>query len=477
MLTGTMCFAALSCAAVSLPPCPVSRGVIVGFEPVLTREGACAILDRHGLELLEHDWAGAPGLALARVRTPECGGAIIAAGILSRTSGEGIRFAEPDWIIAGRAGAVPSDPAFNRSWGLDNTGQFGGTPGWDMDAPEAWDITFGDPAIVVLVIDTGVQLDHPDLNIAGGFDATGEIGEGAPGSPVNQFDSHGTAVAGCISGLADNALGSVGIAPRCRVASARAFISTDAFGAWISQVSWTIAALEWGRAIGARVSNNSNSYGFESQAIAEAYAAAREAGMIHFVSAGNGGAGSSISYPASLPSVLAIAAATPQGGPAGFSSAGPEMFLCAPGVSIYTTDRTGAEGYFARDHGLVDGTSFACAFAAGAAALAIAHSPGLVPAEVEELLLATARDTAGLGFDHSTGWGFASAFAALRAICPLGAACTGDATGDRRTDFGDLTLVLERWNQTGPAGDLDGDGTVGGSDLTLVLGDWGCGAV
>ncbi|MFM6269808.1 MAG: S8 family serine peptidase, partial [Dolichospermum sp.] len=75
------------------------------------------------------------------------------------------KYIEPDYIVTlgATSQAFPNDPSFNQLWGLHNTGQNGGTPDADIDAPEAWDIQTGNPNLVIGVIDTGVDYNHPDL--------------------------------------------------------------------------------------------------------------------------------------------------------------------------------------------------------------------------------------------------------------------------------------------------------------------------
>src|SRR5262249_17250609 len=123
-----------------------------------------------------------------------------------------VLWAEPDMVFTGKGDLLPNDPLFNQCWGLHNTGQSGGTADEDMDAREAWDYTIGSSSIVVVVIDVGVQQNHPDINQRAGMDFTSDGGDGGP---VNSFDNHGTAVAGCITAKINNALGVVGIAPGC----------------------------------------------------------------------------------------------------------------------------------------------------------------------------------------------------------------------------------------------------------------------
>src|SRR6202008_1299533 len=101
-------------------------------------------------------------------------------------------YAEPDVIFTGRASLIPNDPGFTSCWGIHNTGQSGGIADMDMDGPEAWDTTIGDPSIIVAIIDVGAQQNHPDIHqLTPGFDAAGQNGGGGP---VTTCDDHGTAV-------------------------------------------------------------------------------------------------------------------------------------------------------------------------------------------------------------------------------------------------------------------------------------------
>jgi subtilisin family serine protease len=75
-----------------------------------------------------------------------------------------VAYAEPDYIVHHQSTPVfPDDPSFDQQWHLHNTGQTGGTSDADIDAPEAWGVTTGSPAVVVAVIDSGMDLTHPDL--------------------------------------------------------------------------------------------------------------------------------------------------------------------------------------------------------------------------------------------------------------------------------------------------------------------------
>ncbi len=327
-----------------------------------------------------------------------------------------VRFCEPDMVFTGRGDAIPNDPGFSQCWGLRNTGQFGGLVDFDMDVSEAWDITTGSASIKVVVIDVGVQQDHPDLNQVPGTDTS--FAPGVNGGPNNACDNHGTAVAGCVTGIINNALGTCGVAPGCKVASARTFVSNvPCDGGWSSGVGETLNTLNWAASIGARVTNNSNYYGFQSSAISDLYTSTRAGGMVHFASAGNDASGT-ITYPSSIPSVNSVAALASNGTRASFSNFGPGLDFSAPGQTIYSTDRTGSAGYYAGDYGAVDGTSFASPYASGVAALILSQTPSLTASQVEGLMQSTGTDLGSAGYDTGFGWGMPNAYTALTGTPP-----------------------------------------------------------
>lgn len=363
----------------------------------------------------------------------------------------GVAFAEPDMVFTGGSLYTPNDPYFSQLWGIRNEGQTGGVPGVDMDGDLAWNISIGDASIVTVVIDTGVDQNHPDLHQLPGIDF---IGGDREGGPVNECDNHGTPVAGCIAGKIDNNRGIVGIAPGTLVISARTFESSmDCNGSWTTMTSATVDALDFAVVSGARVTNNSNWYGFTSSAIAAAYSASREAGVIHFASAGNN-AQRSITYPASLPTVIAVGAINKHGNKASFSNYGPGLFLTAPGVEILTTDRRGMPGWSMGDYVSASGTSFASPYAAGVAALVISVNPTLTVAKIERIMAETATDYGDTGWDEFYGWGQVNAHAAVEAAFAM-AKCPYDlAQPYGLLDLSDLVAFVLAFLDDSPIADF-----------------------
>lgn len=393
-------------------PIIITPEILVGFHDGVSSAGAESILGgATAATIVDRHWANMRGVY--RLRHASRNGFEVLAAANALAERPEVRFAEPDVIFTGRSTLMPNDPGFTGDylWGLHNTFE-----DVDLDAPEAWNLTTGDASVLVAVIDTGVQQNHPDLHLTAGTDTTDD-GPGN-GGPVNEFDNHGTMVAGCISAIINNALGTVGIAPGCRVASIRAMKAQNAEGAWSTKTSWTVNAFSWAQSQGARITNNSNGYDISSSftnAVTQKYNETRANGMVHFSSAGNEGV-AVLPFPANISSVNAVGAVDPSGGHSFFSNTGEEMAFAAPGVSIYTTDRTGGDGLGLGDYATSAGTSFSSPYTAGVAALLLSYKPSLTADQVEEAMQQSCVDLGQPGRDSYFGWGLVNAYSALLTI-------------------------------------------------------------
>ena len=422
-------------------PVVITPDILVGFRPEIDALRAEAILgEMQAGVILDRNWGNMQGAY--RLRHASKSGFDVLATANALAQRPEIMYAEPDVIFTGGSSFIPNDPGFLDCWGLHNTGQFGGIVDMDMDVPEAWDIITGDPSIKVVIIDTGVQQDHPDINQISGFDST-EEGPG-DGGPVNACDNHGTPVAGCVTATINNDLGTVGVAPGCVSTSARTFIATmDCSGSWNSQPSWTVDSLAWAESIGARVTNNSSFYGFTSSAITNKYAETRRAGMVHFSVASNDSI-PVVTYPGNLPSVNAVAALDPDGTLTDFSNWGDGLAFSAPGIDVLTTDRTGFDGWVSGDFVFAAGTSFASPYSAGIAALILSLNPALNACEVEHIMEQSSVDLGDPGYDTTYGWGFVNAREALLYVQNLGGGgvpecqCAVPASAVENPSMGDI---------------------------------------
>jgi len=448
-------------------PVIVTADILVGFDRTLDPSRAEAILTGSGAgSILDRDWAGMK--RTYRLRSVSRNGFTVleAANALARRPE--VTFAEPDMMVTGRTELIPNDPYFPYLWGLHNDGTFPisctAVADFDMDGPEAWDVTIGDPSILVAVLDSGIQLNHPDLNLyTFGFDATGQAGGGGP---VNACDNHGTWVAGCLSGIINNNLGIVGVAPGVKSASARIVVlNLPCDGTGVISASWVVDALAWAESIGARITNSSWYRNTPSSAIDQKFADTRAAGILHFAAAGNN-ASSTLVYPASLPSINAVAALEPCGQRAPFSNFGVGLDFSAPGY-VLSTDRTGADGgndgvndglclpagilgcdsdadcpagsacvLVTRDYAWVAGTSFASPYAAGVAALLLSLHPSLTADHLAYALKKSAMDLGTAGYDTSYGWGFVNAANILQ---PESLVTPGEGADLQVTSFDPIT--------------------------------------
>lgn len=296
-----------------------------------------------------------------------------------------VEYAEPNYIL--RVALVSNDPGFPQLWGLNNTGQTGGTVDADIDAPEAWDI-IRNSTHVVGVIDTGIDYTHEDLaanmwtnpeEIPGnGIDDDGNgfiddvYGWDFINNDNDPFDDHGhgTHVAGTIAAVGDNGVGVVGVNWQVKVAAIK-FLSAGGSGTTADAVK----AIQYANQMGFAITNNSWGGGGFSQALYDAIAAANAAGHLFVAAAGNSGVNADVSpmYPAAydLPNIISVAATDHNDLKASFSNYGvASVDLGAPGVNIYSTVPTGScslcdpSGYK-----LLSGTSMASPHVAGALAL------------------------------------------------------------------------------------------------------------
>lgn len=286
---------------------------------------------------------------------------------------------------------IPNDPQFGALWNLDNTGQTGGTPDADIDAPEAWDLSTGDPNWVVAVLDTGVDYTHPDLAAnmwRNEPECAGSVGVDDDGNGfvddchgIDTFDDdadpmdlsgHGTHVTGILGAVGQNALGVVGVAFRVQIMACR-FLGPEG-----GTIADAIACLDYvllmkQRGVNVIATNNSWGGGGFSQALKDAIAAQMNAGLLFVAAAGNAGSNNDFFpfYPASffLPNLLAVAATDDRDAMAGFSQFGAHsVHLGAPGVNIWSTLPGG-------DWAALSGTSMATPHVTGLAVLLKAQDP------------------------------------------------------------------------------------------------------
>jgi subtilisin family serine protease len=274
---------------------------------------------------------------------------------------------------------------------------------WNIDRVDAeisWGISTGDP-VKVGVIDTGIDLSHPDIksNIKGGYNAI------YPWKSPNDDNGHGTHVAGIIAAL-NNSIGVVGVGPNIDLYAIKVLNASGS--GYLSDV---IEGLDWAVTHGMQIVNMSLGTSQNVQSFHDAIVSAYNAGVVIVAAAGN--SGGAVSYPAAYPEVIAVSATDQNNQIASFSSRGPEVDLAAPGVNIYST-------YKGKSYATLSGTSMATPHVTGAAALVIdtkkcdLNSDNIcTPAEVQQRLEQTAIDLGDPGKDNLYGYGLVNVYQAL----------------------------------------------------------------
>ncbi len=352
-------------------------GVIPGKYIVVLKPGAdrAAVAARHAVQPdfvythALHGFAGTvPDARLARlVKDPD------------------VAYVEPDQVatIVGKPGTKPPPPSPSQTipTGVKRIG---------LSAINA-------SGIGIAIIDTGIDLTHPDLNVVGNTTFVTATRSG------NDDNGHGTHCAG-IAAARDNGIGVRGVAPGAQLYAVKVLSrsGSGSYSAVIAGVDWVAA-----RADKIQVANMSLG-GPSSTALNDAISKAVAAGIAFCVAAGNDGADASNTSPANCGDALAVSAIVDTDGLCGgtggatgygaddtfasFSNFGPFVHIAAPGVNIYSTYKGGS-------YATMSGTSMAAPHVTGAAALFIAKNPGVQPGVVYDGLIAA-------GSDQGTSCGF-----------------------------------------------------------------------
>ncbi len=346
-----------------------------------------AVLSKHGAKI-EKEIADTGVFVL---RLPN--GAATDSVTLAMKNHPDVEFAELDRFV--NPARLPNDPYFPTEWHLSK-----------IAAPDAWDVTTGNSGLIVAVLDTGVDSNHPDLapHMIPGWNTYDN------NSNTADVYGHGTAVAGTIAATTDNYDGVSSLVWNCLIMPIRI---SDPSG-W---ATYTDAAegLTWAADHGARVANISYEMS-TSSAVASAAQYFQNRGGVVTISAGNSAAYLSNS---DNPYVLTVSATDPSDNLASWSNQGTLIDVSAPGVDIYTTFAGG--GY-----GPISGTSFSAPITAGVAALVLSANPGLSGSQAQSVIKRTADDLGTSGWDAAYGYGRLNAAAAVTDA--LGGGSSADTT-------------------------------------------------
>jgi subtilisin family serine protease len=328
-------------------------------------------------------------------------------------------------VLTAHIAGIPDDPSFSGQWDLNNTGQNGGTPDADINAPEAWDVTTGSPEVVIAVVDTGVDYSHPDL-AANMWVNPGEIpgngidddGDGyvddvhginvitGTGDPMDDH-AHGTGVAGEIAAAGNNGSGVAGVCWSAKIVSCK-FMGSDGQGT----LDNAIRCLEYLYDLKTRATNPVNLVAVNAswtdspfyQPLADAIEKLASVGVLFVASAGNAGVDNGpvhgTGYPASyeFPNVIAVGAtdnkdALWHGSSFGRSS----VHLLAPGGTPFPSTIPGGT------YGPMYATSAAAPLVTGVVGLLAAQDPSRDWLTLRNLIVASGQPIAAAASSTITG--------------------------------------------------------------------------
>jgi thermitase len=296
-----------------------------------------------------------------------------------------VEYAEFDYVV--RATIVPNDALYSQQWGPAK-----------IQAASAWDIMGDTSALSIAILDTGVDLYHPDLDakVLPGWDFVNN-------DNIAQDDhGHGTHAAGVAAAETNNYIGVAGIGWGAHVMPVK--VLDSAGEGYYSDVA---AGINWACGQGAQIIGMSFGGSSPSSTLEQAVQNAYSDGCLMVAAAGNG-YGDGVDYPAAYPETMAVAATNQSDLRASFSDYGPEVDVAAPGVGIYST-----LWYHTYSYG--SGTSTAAPHVAGQAALVWSVCSSLTNGEVQDVIETTAHDLGAAGKDNYYGFGRINAHDAVQA--------------------------------------------------------------
>jgi subtilisin family serine protease len=335
-----------------------------------------------------------------------------------------VEYAEPNYIL--HTDGIPNDPLYagRQQWYYDL-----------IQAPAGWDIETGKPSVIVAVLDTGVDIRHPDLDNF--WTNPGEIADNnkdddgngcvddihgcsfadstspschyksTPNNTIADDVGHGTFISGIIAAATNNQIGVAGTAPGVTIMPVKVLDCTGA-GTVASAAKGVLYAAQ----AGADVINISFGGEYESAVLADALRQAHDTfGAVIVSSAGNAGK-AGVSFPARFEKVIAVSASDHNNpdGKASFSNWGPEVAVTAPGVDIVSTVPQQLCNKLwtciaNQPYAVGSGTSFSTPLVSAAAALILSRNPVMTPEEVTKQLTSTALDIPDGAFPHWDGSG------------------------------------------------------------------------
>jgi len=352
-----------------------------------------------------------PALSLARLQVPETR---LETALTRLQDDPRVEWAEPNYLLS--LDLTPNDPYYASYQG--NPGHGGYLLNMEMEA--AWDLSLGDPSVVIAVIDTGLDFGHEDLmgSVWINDDEVPDNGVDDDGNgyvdDVHGWDfveednepqdlhGHGTHVAGIIAARINNGVGIAGMAGQATIMPLGIF-QPQGIGTYADLIEAIIYAAD----NGAQVINMSLGAVSYSRGEEAAVNYAWERGVVLVAAAGNNN-NDAVHYPAAHANVIAVSSVTASDQRSSFSSYGDFVDLAAPGSRVMSCIP-------GSNYGVMSGTSMASPHVAGLAALIRSRNPTLTNGEVRQILESTADDLGTAGWDRFYGHGRINGRRALEA--------------------------------------------------------------
>jgi len=358
----------------------ISDQVLVKFDPTLSNQLHSEYLQANDASLISK----IPDLGVSVLRVPVGQAEAVATEL---NASPGVIYAEPNYP-AYALDVIPNDPGWSNQYNMVA-----------IDAPQGWSLTTGASSVTIAIVDTGVDLSHPDLvnKILPGYDFVNN-------DVVAQDDNgHGTHVSAIAAAETNNGIGVAGVDWGANILPVKV-LDASGNGTYAN----VAAGITWATDQGAQVINLSLGGTSKSSTLEDAVNYADAHGVILVAAAGN--SGGSVLYPAAYPPVMAVAATDSSNTRASFSSYGSTVDVAAPGVNIYSALVGG-------NYGFLSGTSMAAPHVTGLAAILLGI-PGIDPAHVRSLIESTSLDLGTPGRDVYYGYGLIQMDAAIKAALP-----------------------------------------------------------
>jgi thermitase len=308
-----------------------------------------------------------------------------------------------DYVV--QAMFIPSDPYYSTPYPTSKDGNIAQWAPQFIGAEQAWDSTLGDPSIIIAIVDTGIDANHPDL--------TGKVvlaKNFVKGERVSDSFGHGTHVAGIAAAQINNGTGIAGICGRCSLMSIKV-LGADGSGSTSNVASGITYATDHG----ARVINLSLGSSSRTTIMRDALDYALNNNVLPVVAMGNSNTNNvgDLSY---WYSALSVAAVDPTGAKASFSNFGLQTDVMAPGVAVLSTMPTypvtlNTQYGYELNYDALSGTSMATPVVAGLAGLIFSRNPALTATQVKGMIESSAGDAA--SFNLTSGFGPVHAPAAI----------------------------------------------------------------